>query len=42
MMKVKIVFDSKGICYKFFIDISKIRLDEILECIEKQYPDKNE
>lgn len=40
-LNVQIVFLSKDKeCYKLLVDLNKIRLDEILICINKQYPTK--
>ena len=37
-MKIKVVFtDNNKVCHKFIIDLDKVRLDEILTCLEKQF-----
>ncbi len=37
MIKVRIVFVSKRVCWKVIVDLSKCKLSEILVCIEEQY-----
>jgi len=36
-MLIKIVFWTKGKCWKFKVDLEKCRLDEILMCLEEQF-----
>ena len=31
------LFDTKGKCWKFIVDLRKCRLDEILMCLEEQF-----
>ena len=37
-MKMKISFWNKGKRYFIVIDMEKVRLDELLICLDKQYP----
>ncbi len=36
-MKVKVIFVSKGKCWKLIVDLEKCNLIEILMCLEEQF-----